>query len=288
MSFTPQDIKKLRETTGAGMMDCKKALNETSGDIEKATDWLRKNGINTAQKKSGRSASDGLITIDTIEKKGIIVEVNSETDFVAKNDNFKNFCKMVASICIDNEINSLDILMESKFDKDTLVKDELTNLVSKLGENIVIRRLNFIFQDENYIQTYIHNSVSEKSGKIGVIISYSVTNNTEEVKAFSKQIAMHIAALDPKSMDVDSLDQNLVNREREIFTEQLSSSGKPPEILEKIIDGKIKKFYGDVCLLEQFFVIDNKTKVKDIISLFNKKNETDYIIKDYLIYKLGS
>lgn len=288
MSFTPQDIKKLRETTGAGMMDCKEALNETSGDIEKATDWLRKKGINTAQKKSGRSASDGLITIDNREKKGIIVEINSETDFVAKNENFQNFCENIALICIENEINSLDTLMESRFDEKTLVRDELTNLVSKIGENIVIRRLNYIFQDENYIQTYLHNSVSNKSGKIGVIISYSVTNNTEEVKAFSKQIAMHVAALDPKSMDIDSLDKSLVNREREIYKEQLSSSGKPPEILEKIIDGKIKKFYGDVCLLEQFFVIDNKTKVKDIISLFNKKNETDYIIKDYLIYKLGS
>jgi len=288
MSFTPQDIKKLREITGAGMMDCKEALNETSGDIEKATDWLRKKGINTAQKKSGRSASDGLITIDNREKKGIIVEINSETDFVAKNENFQNFCKNIALICIENEINSLDTLMESRFDEKNLVKDELTNLVSKIGENIVIRRLNYIFQDENYIQTYLHNSVSDKSGKIGVIISYSVNSNTEEVKAFSKQIAMHVAALDPKSMDVDSLDKSLVNREREIYKEQLSSSGKPPEILEKIIDGKIKKFYGDVCLLEQFFVIDNKTKVKDIISLFNKEHQTDYIIKDYLIYKLGS
>ena len=287
MSFTSEDIKKLRDKTGAGMMDCKKALDETK-DIDKAIDWLRKKGINTAQKKSERSATDGLITIKIDDSTGVILEINSETDFVAKNENFQEFCEIISSLCAKNKIHNLDDLLESTYESSgNKVKDELTNLISKLGENIVIKRLKIIDDPNLKLQKYLHNSVSENSGKLGVLLSFSVKEDNVNVKEFSKQICMHIAATEPKSIDIDSLDSSLVSKEKDIYKDQLKSSGKPDNIVEKIIEGKIKKFYEDVCLLEQPFVIDNKTKVKDVLFEFNKNNNLDFKIKNYFIFKLG-
>ena len=287
MSFSSEDIKKLRDKTGAGMMDCKKALDETK-NIDKAIDWLRKKGINTAQKKSERSATDGLITIKIENNTGVILEINSETDFVAKNENFQEFCETISSLCAKNNINELNNLLDSTFDNSgSKVKDELTNLISKLGENIVIKKLEIINDPNLKLQKYLHNSVSENSGKLGVLLSFSVKEDDAKVSELSKQICMHIAATEPKSIDIDSLDNSLVSKERDIYRDQLKSSGKPDNIIEKIIDGKIKKFYEDVCLLEQPFVIDNKIKIKDVISEFNKNNNLDLTIKNYFIFKLG-
>ena len=287
MSITSEDIKKLRIKTGAGMMDCKKALDETN-DIEKAVEWLRKKGINTAQKKSERSATDGLITIKIEDGIGVILEINSETDFVAKNENFQEFCEIISTLCIKNKIQNLDDLLESSFDSsNNKVKVELTNLISKLGENIVIKKLNLVNEAQLSLQKYLHNSVSENSGKLGVLLSFSSKEINSNVDELSKQICMHIAATEPKSIDIDSLENSLVLKEKEIYKDQLKSSGKPDNIIEKIIEGKIKKFYEDVCLLEQPFVIDNKMKIKDVISEFNKNNSLDLTIKNYFIFKLG-
>ena len=287
MSITSEDIKKLRIKTGAGMMDCKKALDETN-DIEKAVEWLRKKGINTAQKKSERSATDGLITIKIEDNTGVILEINSETDFVAKNEHFQEFCENISTLCVKNKIQNIDDLFESSFENsDNNVKVELTNLISKLGENIVIKKLKLVNDPKLKLQKYLHNSVSENSGKLGVLLSFDVKEINSNVSDLSKQICMHIAATEPKSVDIDSLDSSLILKEKNIYKEQLKSSGKPDDIIEKIIDGKIKKFYEDVCLLEQPFVIDNKKKVKDIISEFNKNNNLDFNIKNYLIFKLG-
>ena len=287
MSFTSEDIKKLRNKTGAGMMDCKKALDETN-DIEKAVEWLRKKGINTAQKKSERSATDGLITIKIEDDIGVILEINSETDFVAKNEYFQEFCEVISTLCIKNKIQNLNDLLESSFENsDNKIRVELTNLISKLGENIVIKKLNLVNEPKLSLQKYLHNSVSENSGKLGVLLSFSSKEINSNVNDLSKQICMHIAATEPKSIDIDSLDKSLVLKEKEIYKDQLKSSGKPDEIIEKIIDGKIKKFYEDVCLLEQPFVIDNKKKVKNVILEFNKNNNLDFDIKNYFIFKLG-
>ena len=287
MSITSEDIKKLRIKTGAGMMDCKKALDETN-DIEKAVEWLRKKGINTAQKKSERSATDGLITIKIEDNTGVILEINSETDFVAKNEHFQEFCENISTLCVKNKIQNIDDLVESSFDNsDKNVKVELTNLISKLGENIVIKRLELVNDPKLKLQKYLHNSVSENSGKLGVLLSFNVKEINSNVNDLSKQICMHIAATEPKSIDIVSLDNSLILKEKDIYKDQLKSSGKPDDIVEKIIDGKIKRFYEDVCLLEQPFVIDNKKKVKDIISEFNKNNNLDFNIKNYLIFKLG-
>ena len=269
------------------MMDCKKALDETN-DIEKAVEWLRKKGINTAQKKSERSATDGLITIKIEDNTGVILEINSETDFVAKNEHFQEFCENISTLCVKNKIQNIDDLFESSFENsDNNVKVELTNLISKLGENIVIKKLKLVNDPKLKLQKYLHNSVSENSGKLGVLLSFDVKEINSNVSDLSKQICMHIAATEPKSVDIDSLDSSLILKEKNIYKEQLKSSGKPDDIIEKIIDGKIKKFYEDVCLLEQLFVIDNKKKIKDIISEFNKNNNLDFNINNYLIFKLG-
>ena len=288
MSVKPENIKLLREKTGAGMMDCKSALKETDGDLEKAEDWLRKKGINTAQKKSAREASEGLITVSINNSSGVIVEINSETDFVARNENFQKFCLDITNLCLIKKINDVESLLKVDFDDSgNTVENELTNVISKLGENIVIKKLNYEFHEGNFFQKYLHNAISDNSGKIGVLLSFSAKSFNENVEFFSKQLCMHIAASDPISIEIEGLDQEIINKERAIFFEQLKSSGKPEDILEKIVDGKIKKFYSEVCLLEQTFVIDNKTTVKESIINFNKENNCDFKIINFIIYKLG-
>ncbi len=288
MSFSSEDIKELRDKSGAGMMDCKKALDESDGDVEKALEWLRKKGINTAQKKSSRSASDGLVTVKISEKVGVIIEVNAETDFVARNDNFQKFCYDLSLCCLMHNEDNIEKLFELKFlSEDSNVKDKLTEIISKLGENIIIKRIKIFKSDQFFIQKYLHNSINENSGKIGVMLSFSASIKNDLIDNFAKNLCMHIAASDPKSLDIESLDKILIDKEKSIYAEQLNASDKPESIVEKIIDGKIKKFYEEVCLNEQFFVMDNKEKVKDCVSIFNKENNLDFKIEDFVIFKLG-
>ena len=288
MLVKPENIKLLREKTGAGMMDCKSALNETNGDLERAEEWLRKKGINTAQKKSAREASEGLITVSIKDSSGVIIEINSETDFVARNENFQKFCLDITNLCLIKKIDDKEALLKSEFsDSGKTVEDELTNVISKLGENIVIKKLNYEFGKGYFFQKYLHSAISENSGKIGVLLSFNAKQFNEKVDLFSKQLCMHIAASDPIAMEVENLDQEIINKERAIYHEQLKSSGKPDNILEKIVDGKIKKFYTEVCLLEQIFVIDNKTPIKESIINFNKENNDDFKINNFIMYKLG-
>ena len=200
-------------------MDCKKALQEVDGDLESAIDWLRKKGISTAQKKADRSASDGLITVAKENNLACIVEINSETDFVARNEDFQNFCNLVSKTILSNKINNIDDLMKTNLESSKLsVSESLTELLAKIGENILIKRLDFIQSDNNiYTQKYIHNGVNENSGKIGVLLSIKCDNNTEKLDLFTKNLAMHIAAMSPKSIDVDDLDKKLIEREKIFF-----------------------------------------------------------------------
>ncbi|MEE2694765.1 MAG: translation elongation factor Ts [Pseudomonadota bacterium] len=288
MNFTSEDIRTLRDKSGAGMMDCKNALNESNGDIEKAIEWLRKKGINTAQKKSSRVASDGLITINISQNTGIILEINSETDFVARNENFQRFCDDISNTCIQNNIDNLDSLMNANFfNTDKLVKNKLTETVSKLGENIVIKRLKLVKENNSFLQKYLHNSVNTNSGKIGVLLVFSSKDFNKEVDNISRNLCMHIAAMNPQSIDIENLSSELVEKEKSIYKEQLKLSGKPEEIIEKIVNGKLKKYYEDVCLLEQFFVMDTKTKIKDYLNSFNNKNNLEFKIISFFMFKLG-
>ena len=288
MSIKPEYIKLLREKTGAGMMDCKTALSEMDGDLDKAEEWLRKKGINTAQKKSARDASEGLISVAIKNSSGIITEINSETDFVARNENFQKFCSEISKLCLDKKINDVESLLNTEFlESGNTVESELTNIISKLGENIVIKKLKYVSQEGIFFQKYLHNAISENAGKIGVLLSFEVDNFTDKVDLFSKQVCMHIAAADPFSLDKEGLDEKVIDKERSIYFEQLKSSGKPENILEKIVEGKLNKFYSDVCLLDQVFVIDNKTPVRKCIETFNTENSSNFKIKNFIVYKLG-
>ena len=229
-----------------------------------------------------------MITVSINNSSGVIIEINSETDFVARNENFQKFCLDITNLCLIKKINDVESLLKVDFDDSgNTVENELTNVISKLGENIVIKKLNYEFHEGNFFQKYLHNAISDNSGKIGVLLSFSAKSFNENVEFFSKQLCMHIAASDPISIEIEGLDQEIINKERAIFFEQLKSSGKPEDILEKIVDGKIKKFYSEVCLLEQTFVIDNKTTVKESIINFNKENNCDFKINNFIIYKLG-
>ena len=287
--ITSEKIKNLRLKTGAGMMDCKKALEEVNGDIDSAVDWLRKKGISTAQKKSSRDASEGLITISINGNTASIVEVNSETDFVARNNEFQIFCKQVSEIIAKNKIQNLEDLNLFKINDGAglSVSEELTSLISKVGENLIIKRCELICEEKTFVQKYLHNSINDSSGKIGVIMQYTACEKFNDDKNISKNICMHIAATDPKSMTSNDLDEKIIEREKAIYREQLVNSGKPTDIIEKIILGKINKFYEDVCLDEQFFVMENKIKIKDYIQNYNKKFDCNFRIKSFKIFKVG-
>lgn len=288
MGLSSQTIKELRDKSGAGMLDCKKALEESEGNVEKAIEWLRKKGINTANKKATRDASDGLITAKIKDGSAVLLEVNAETDFVAKNDVFTDFCENLCMTCLTNDVQDVSSISNLNFlGTEQKVGDVLTDLIAKLGENIVIKRFTKLSNKNEKYQKYLHNSINENSGKIGVLLSYECDENNEKVSDLSKNLCMQIAATTPKSVDRKSLDSKLVKNEELIFREQLNNSGKPDEIINKIIEGKINKFYEEVCLNEQIFVMDGKIRINKLISNFNNENTLNFKIINFYIYKLG-
>ena len=288
MGLSSQIIKELRDKSGAGMLDCKKALEESEGNVEKAIEWLRKKGINTANKKATRDASDGLITAKIKDGSAVLLEVNAETDFVAKNEVFTDFCENLSITCLTNEVQDVSSISNLNFSgTEQKVGDVLTDLIAKLGENIVIKRFIKLSNKTEKYQKYLHNSINENSGKIGVLLSYECDESNEKVSDLSKNLCMQIAATTPKSVDREGLDSELVKNEELIFREQLKNSGKPDEIINKIVEGKINKFYEEVCLNEQIFVMDGKIRINKLISNFNNENTLNFKIIKFYIYKLG-
>lgn len=288
MVLSSQTIKELRDKSGAGMLDCKKALEESEGNVEKAIEWLRKKGINTANKKASRDASDGLITAKIKDGMAVMLEINAETDFVAKNEVFTDFCENLSLTCLSNDVQDINSLSNLNFmGTDKKVSDTLTDLIAKLGENIVIKKFIKLSDKTQKFQKYLHNSVNENSGKIGVLLSYECDELNDKVTDFSKNLCMQIAATNPKSVDRKNLDPELVEKEEVIFREQLNNSGKPDEIINKIVEGKINKFYEEVCLDEQIFVMDGKIKINKLISNFNDENSFNFRIINFYIFKLG-
>ena len=239
-------VKELRETTGAGMMDAKKALTETDGDFEAAIDWLRTKGLAKAAKKSSRVAAEGLVAVATSDGKGVAVEVNSETDFVAKNSDFQDMVKAIATAALD--VSNTDELASASIDGKT-VTDTLTDNIAKIGENMTLRRMQTI--EAERVVTYVHNSATQDMGQIGVLVAIN-GDNTE----FARQVAMHVAAANPQALSAAELDQSIVEREKNILTEQARESGKPEQVIEKMIQGRMKKFLAEVTLLGQDFVIN--------------------------------
>ena len=260
MAITTALIKELRERTGAGMLDCKKALEENGGDIEKAIDWLREKGIAKAAKKSGRVAAEGLVfaAVSADRKKGAILEFNSETDFVAKNDEFKNFGEKLVQLSLEHDLTSEDELKAFELEGKK-VEDNLTELIAKIGENMNIRRLKLVSTD-GFIETYIH-----LGGKIGVLLNVSGEATPENVEK-AKGVAMHVAAMDPKYLNSEQVTADDLEREKEIARHQLQQEGKPENIIEKILDGKMRKFYEENCLINQKYVRDDSVTIEKFIA----------------------
>ena len=286
MSIKLEDIKKLREETGAGMMDCKTALNENNGDYDKSVEWLRKKGIAQAAKKTSRSAQEGVIGISVDNNVASIIEVNSETDFVAKNEQFLDLVAKILPISHQNGEN-IDQLNNAVLENGLTIKDYVTESIGKIGENIVLRRVKTLKSDQGFMSSYIHNSITKDLGKIGVLLAVKDSSPNDDSRLLAKQISMHIAASKPLALESKDVDSKLVEKEKEIFSEQAKASGKPDNIIEKMVEGRIRKFYEEVTLLNQNFVMDGKTKIDDLITEFNKKNNSDFQLLDFVRFELG-
>ena len=287
MTLSASMVKELREKSGAGMMDCKKALVESNGNMEDAIDWLRKQGLSAVAKKSSRVAAEGLIGISINGVQGAMVEINSETDFVARNELFQNFVKKCSDLILKYKSN-IDALKILPFpDTDRSVDQELSNNIATIGENMNIRRAEYLEVSTGVLVSYIHNKVTEDLGKLGVIVAIESKAKESQLLDVGKQIAMHIAATSPKSLNIDDLDSDLVKREREVLIDQAMSSGKPKDIAEKMVQGRLQKFFQEVVLNEQVSVIDGETKIKDVIKKLSNDLGTEVRIKDFKILKLG-
>lgn len=265
MSITAAQVKELRALSGAGMMDCKAALAETGGNIEEAVDWLRKKGIAKAEKKAGRTAAEGLIGLAESHDKAVLVEINSETDFVARNELFQELVRHVAQVALETD-GSYDKVGAALYaGSNKTVVEALKDAVGSIGENITFRRACVAAADGGVVASYIHGGVAPGLGRLGVLVVLRTAGNKEEAKNFGRQVAMHIAATNPLALNVEQLDSSVVEREKAIFVDQARQSGKPDNIIEKMVEGRLRKFYEEVVLLSQPFVINPEKTVKEAL-----------------------
>ena len=286
-TITATTVKELRDKTGAGMMDCKAALAETGGDMEAAVDWLRAKGLAKAAKKAGRVAAEGLIGLAAEAKQAALVEVNSETDFVARNATFQEMAAGIAKAAVGAK-GDLDKLMHGKFPAgQATVADTIKEMVGTIGENMTLRRTAFLAVKNGTVASYMHNTMAPGLGKIGVIVALESNGDQKQLAAFGKQIAMHIAAANPLAVDVESLDKDVVAREKAVLTEQAKESGKPAPVIEKMVEGRIRKFYEDVVLLAQAFVHNPETKVSSALADAEKAAGAPIKITGFHRFALG-
>ena len=284
--ITAAMVKDLREKSGAGMMDCKKALNETSGDMDAALDWLRTKGLAAAQKKSSRTAAEGLVGVATAGTKGAAVEVNSETDFVAKNDQFQQFVREVTEIAL-NSGDDIEALKGQAMPSGKTVEETLTNNVATIGENQSLRRSKRLEVSKGAVVSYVHNAQAPGMGKIGVLVALESEASDEVLQSLGKQLAMHIAAAFPKALNEADLDEAEIERERAIATEKAAESGKPADIIAKMVEGGIAKYRKEHALVSQLFVMDGKTKISDVVAKAGKDAGATIVLKDYVRFQLG-
>ena len=285
--ITAASVKELRERTGAGMMDCKKALAETNGEMEPAIDWLRAKGLSAAAKKAGRTAAEGLVGVAVEGQRGAVVEVNSETDFVAKNELFQDFVRNVAKLSLEQGSTDMEALASAQYPGGGTVSEALTENIAKIGENQSLRRAAMLEVGEGAIVPYVHNQVAPGLGKIGVLVALEGSAPAETLTALGKQIAMHVAAAHPLALTADELDPALVERERAIAMEKAKESGKPQNIVEKMVEGGLAKFRKEHALLTQLFVMDNKTPVADVLASAGKDAGSDIQIAAFVRFQLG-
>jgi elongation factor Ts len=286
MSISASLIKELRNKTGAGMLDCKKALLETNSNIDDAVAWLRKKGLASAGKKAGRETSEGVIAINIDGNNATIIELNSETDFVGKNEKFLNLAKKVVKSAHDYEGDDVEKFLESGNHDSTPINELIAEHISIIGENISLKKINKIGVSKGKIIPYMHNKLVDNIGKIGVVVALEGDVN-DEIEEFGRQLAMHIAASNPMALNVEGLDKDVVEKEKDILRDQALQSGKTANVVEKMIEGRIRKFLEEIVLLEQAFVIDGKTKINKVIGDLKSKNNCDFSISGYLRYEIG-
>lgn len=278
-------VKELRDKTAAGMMDCKKALNETNGDLEAAIDWLRTKGIAKADKKSSRIAAEGLVAFALADNKGALVEVNSETDFVARNDGFQAAVSEIATLALG--VDSTEALAAAKTSTGDNVTDHLTALVAKIGEKMALRRMERLVVKNGTVTGYMHNAVSGDMGKIGVLVALESTGDKAALEALGKKIAMHVAATNPLSLSVEDLDQTVVAKEREMLKAEALESGKPEAIVDKMVEGRMVKFFKESVLMTQIFVMDGERSIEEVLADEAKALGTDVKMTGYVRMELG-
>lgn len=286
-AITAAMVKDLRDKSGAGMMDCKAALKETDGNVEDAIDWLRTKGLAKAAKKAGRAAADGLVAFAIEGSKGILVEVNAETDFVARNDTFQSMVAQIATtaLSVDGDTDKLKAAPYPGSDKN--VEEYVTSMVSHIGENMNLRRAAGLSVTEGTVVPYIHTTVTEGAGKIGVLVALKSSGDVDALNALGKQIAMHVAATRPLALNIAELDQNVVAREKDVLSEQARASGKPENIIEKMVEGRMRKFYEESVLLEQIFVIDGESKISKVLENAKGSVGADVALVGFVRFELG-
>ncbi len=280
-------VKDLREKTGAGMMDCKKALTETDGNLEEAIDRLRTKGLSVAAKKAGRVAAEGLVGVVTEGARGAVAEVNSETDFVARNETFQEFVKTVAGLALDAGGDVEKLKAAPYPDGGATVADQVTEMIAKIGENLTLRRSGTLSVADGVVAGYVHNQIVPGLGKIGVLVALESKGDKDKLGALGKQLAMHVAAAAPQALDSGGVDPAALERERTVLAEQARDSGKPENIIEKMVEGRLRKFYEEICLLDQTFVIDNETKVRKLVEQAGQDVGAPVSIAGFLRFQLG-
>ncbi|MBL0924328.1 MAG: elongation factor Ts [Sphingomonadaceae bacterium] len=286
-AITASAVKELRELSGAGMMDAKKALEETNGDMNAAVDLLRAKGLATAAKKSSRTAAEGLVGVAVEGTKGTAVEVNSQTDFVAKNEQFQEFVSTVTNVALDLGANDAETILAAPYGNGETVQEKLTNNIATIGENMLIRRARSLSVSNGRVVSYVHNAAAPGMGGIGVLVALESEADAATLDALGKQLAMHIAAAFPLSLDESGLDADTLERERGIAREKASESGKPADIVEKMVEGAVKKFAKENALLSQLFVMDGKTAIADVVAQAGKAAGSTIVLKDYVRFQLG-
>lgn len=279
-------VKELREKSGAGMLDCKKALTENGGNIDAAMDFLRKKGLASAAKKSSRAAAEGLVSVGSSGTSAVVIELNAETDFVARNDQFQTYLAQITDLALKNKIETVEALKTASLNGKT-AEACLTDLIAGIGENMALRRMQRLSVGSGVVATYVHNALVPNRGKIGVLVALESTGNAEKLGALGRQLAMHIAAARPESLDVASLSKDLIARERSVYADKAAKSGKPAEIIEKMIEGSLRKFYEQVVLLEQTFVIDGESKISAVLEKAGKEAGAPVKLAGYVRFELG-
>lgn len=287
MAYTATDVKNLRERTGAGMMDCKKALDDTNGDMEAAVDLLRAKGLAAVAKKSSRTAAEGLVGVAVSGTRGVAVEVNSETDFVAKNDQFQDFVRKTTEVALGLGSDDVEALKAAAYPDGGTVADALTRNVATIGENQQVRRMKTVSVSNGLVVPYMHNAAAPNLGKIGVLVALESDAGADVLEPLGKQIAMHIAAAFPLALRAEDLDAEMIARERKIAAEKAAESGKPAEVQAKMVEGAVAKFAKDNALLSQLFVMDNKTPIAQVVEQAGKAAGTAIVLKDYVRFQLG-